>query len=202
MTPTEKRRYKRHRKQRLWNIVHAAILFCLTVTMILVLGNLYALTVMQTDALNKLNDLRHEINQTVECIGNADKVAVIEEKAPSGTISGMPLTTDERDLVCRVVAAEARGEDLQGQMAVAQVILDRAVLWDMPVTDVVLADGQFADPYRGEISDSIHLAVANVFEGGVRVFVEPVTHFYSGAEPYWADEKVNRGSIGCHRFLY
>lgn len=87
-------------------------------------------------------------------------------------------------------------------MAVAQVIKDRSDLWDMHPVDVVLAESQFARPYDGEISDEVKLAVANVFDGGVRVFQDPVTHFYSGPDPYWIDEKVNRGSIGCHKFYY
>jgi len=56
------------------------------------------------------------------------------------------------------------------------VILDRAVLWDMPVTEVVTAPGQFADPYKSELTDEIWLAVANVLDGGMRIFEEAVTH--------------------------
>ncbi len=156
----------------------------------LIVGNQNNIMIMQTDTLNVINDMRVEQD------------GLESEVPPSDPILVHCLSADERDLVERVVAAESRGEDLQGQMAVANVILDRAELWDMTPAEVVQAPGQFADLYQGEISDSIHLAVANVFDGGVRVFQEPVTHFYSGEEPYWADEKVNRGSIGCHRFLY
>ncbi|MDD4564803.1 MAG: cell wall hydrolase [Eubacteriales bacterium] len=107
------------------------------------------------------------------------------------------LTAAERELVCRVVAAEARGEDLQGQMAVAQTILDRAVLWDMTVADVVTAPGQFAGPYQGEVSDSVKLAVANVFDGGMRVFDGGTYQFHDDSvNPCWTAGKIARGSIG------
>lgn len=142
----------------------------------------------------------NEINDTN--IDQAEKVAEIENQNLVATYGGS-LTPQELDIVCRVVAAEARGEDLQGQMAVAQVIKDRSELWDMSVTEVCTAPCQFAKPYQGKISDKTYLAVANVFDGNMRVFEEPVTHFYSGNnEPYWTSNKVNRGSIGHHSFWY
>lgn len=127
---------------------------------------------------------------------------VIEPEQTEEQPVGYYLEPEERELVCRVVAAEARGEGLQGMMAVSQVIYDRATLWNMTPTEVVTAPDQFAAPYQGELTDDIYLAVANVFDGGLRVIEEPVTHFYSGPEPYWASSKENRGSIGRHEFMY
>lgn len=189
---------KRRTKRIFWKWFWRAMIILIACLLVAIAGNQQSIMVnqeeikmMQTDTLDQLMELRQ-----------------IEEETTLGDLLGPEspiaywLSPEEFDLVCRVVAAESRGESLQGQMAVANVILDRAVLWDMPVVDVVLAPGQFAKPYQGEISDETRLAVANVFEGGVRVFEEPVTHFYSGAEPYWADEKIDRGGIGCHRFLY
>lgn len=165
-----------------------ALLFALMV----VIGNQNAEKIRDTDILNQQNAMLLELDkQSID--GTAENRSEVNLES---------LTGEAREIVERVVAAEARGEDLQGMMAVAQVIKDRSDLWDMHPVDVVFAEGQFAKPYEGEISDEIHLAVANVFDGGVRVFEEPTTHFYSGEEPYWADEKVNRGSVGCHRFLY
>lgn len=66
----------------------------------------------------QINDLRQEIDQNEQGLEEVDKVSLVEEKEP--------LSTKERELVCRVVSAEARRCDLQGQMAVAQVILDRS----------------------------------------------------------------------------
>ncbi len=183
----------RQRRATIRFIVHMAVLIVFGTLLVLIglltLSNQAAIMIMQTDTLDKLN----EISLAVEV---EDPVPEPEPADPTAS-----LTPDERDLVYRIVMAEARGEDLQGQMAVAQVILDRSTLWDMSVTDVVTAPGQFADPYTGEISDSARLAVANVFDGGVRVFDDPVTHFAEG-EPYWAAEKECRGSIGRHQFWY
>lgn len=67
------------------------------------------------------------------------------------------------ELMERIVAAEARGESCEAQEGVATVILNR---WQdgsfgETLTDVMNASGQFAAPYQGEISISVHLAVKN-----------------------------------------
>jgi hypothetical protein len=116
-------------------------------------------------------------------------------------INAYELTQEEREIIERVVAAEARGETLKGQMAVANVIKDRAELWNMTPTEVVTAKGQFAEPFQGEISEDTKLAVEIIFDKGIRVFEEPVTHFASN-NPWWAEHKAIIGKIGVHTFYY
>ena len=113
-----------------------------------------------------------------------------------------PLTAEERDLVERVVAAEARGESIEGQMAVAQTIMDRAVTRKQSITRVCTAKNQFAKPYQGEVSEKTKDAVSFVFDKGEKVF-EQVTHFYAWeliAPPDWTEEKEFIGEIDGHRF--
>ena len=116
-------------------------------------------------------------------------------------INAYELTQEEREIIERVVAAEARGETLKGQMAVANVIKDRAELWNMTPTEVATAKGQFAKPFQGEISEDTKLAVEIIFDKGIRVFKEPVTHFASN-NPWWAEHKAIIGKIGVHTFYY
>lgn len=114
------------------------------------------------------------------------------------------LTTDERELVEQVVAAEARGENFEGQMAVAQVIRDRCILNEQTVEEVVNAEGQFAEAYDGEISSTTEAAVGLVFEGGHNVFEVPVTHFYAQDlidMPEWTGNLVFVEEIGGHSFF-
>lgn len=167
-------------------IITTLVLVCTGLT----IYNLYSLHKVKAE----INDLSIETTETEQVLDEVEKVSVIEEKEP--------LSTEERDLVCRVVSAEARGEDLQGQMAVAQVIRDRSELWDMTLTEVVTAPNQFASPYKGKISDKTYLAVANVFDGGMRVFEGNTTHFHDDSIelPYWAENKTNRGKIGRLKF--
>lgn len=74
-----------------------------------------------------------------------------------------PVSDFEIDLLERVVAAEARGESVDCQEAVATTILNRWQDGEFgdSLTAVMTADGQFADPYEGEISIATHLAVKN-----------------------------------------
>ena len=113
-----------------------------------------------------------------------------------------PLTDEERDLVERVVAAEARGEEIEGQMAVAQVVMDRATTRNQSITQVCTAPAQFSEPYMGEISEKTKDAVFFVFDKGDRPF-ELVTHFYAWEQidaPYWTEDKDFVAELGGHRF--
>ena len=108
----------------------------------------------------------------------------------------------ERCLVESVVMAEASNQGLEGMEAVAQCILCRSALWNMTPAEVVTQPGQFAT-YEGDVSEECRLAVSNVFDLGVRVFPENVTHFYSGdIEPYWVEGKESRGIVRDHSFYY
>jgi len=193
LTPSEVRHAQKERNTLIRSIILIVIISTLGS---IIFGNQLLIIMMQEDILNTLNDMRIELQEVYS--ENQSQINSESQDNPS-VIS---LTPAERELICRVVAAEARGEDLQGQMAVAQTILDRAELWNMTPAEVVQAPGQYAYPYQGEIPDSVKLAVANVFDGGIRIFQDPVTHFHSGPEPYWAADKVNRGSIGRHQFYY
>lgn len=107
------------------------------------------------------------------------------------------LTAEERELVERVVAAEARGESIECQMAVAQTILDRALSREQSVTEVCTAPYQFAAPYQGDISEKTQDAVFLVFDNGAKIF-DKVTHFYASHlidPPYWTESKEFKGEI-------
>jgi spore germination cell wall hydrolase CwlJ-like protein len=184
MTNQEIRKAKRQQKihRRNWLIY---FLFIITIALaLIIIGNLNTVMMMQTDTLNTLNDMRTDN----EPIGNTEYF--------------YPLTDEERDYIERVVASESRGEPYEGILAVAQVVRDRAMLWNMPISEVLGADKQFAPPYQGEVPQEVKDAVSEVFDDGTSQYEEPITHFYSGSEPCWAESKVNRGSISRHTFLY
>lgn len=113
------------------------------------------------------------------------------------------VSPEELELVERVVAAEARGESLEGQMAVAQTIKDRSDLWGMTLTEVVTQPHQFAKPYSGTVSELTKEAVRRVLDGE-RIFGgEFITHFCeAGTKPYWTKNKSLVGSAGGHDFFY
>lgn len=118
-----------------------------------------------------------------------------------------PITEDERELITRIVAAESRGEPLEGQIAVAQVILDRWIDKGGSLNEILLAPKQFADPYTGDLSEYPNSRIAThlVFDLGFRIFEEPTFFFFNPitSEPSQVEllrTYTLRGSIGNHEF--
>ena len=125
------------------------------------------------------------------------EVIIPTDAEPEEVEPYFPLIDEERELVERVVAAEARGESIECHMAVAQTILDRAVSREQSIIEVCTAPYQFADPYQGDISEKTQDAVFLVFDNGAKVF-DNVTHFYASHlidPPYWTESKEFKGEI-------
>lgn len=130
------------------------------------------------------------------------EVVIPTDAEPEEVEPYFPLTDEERDLVERVVAAEARGENIECQMAVAQTIMDRCTTRGQTITQVCTAPYQFAAPYQGEISEKTQDAVRFVFDDGAKVF-DKVTHFYASHlidPPYWTESKDFKGELNGVRF--
>ena len=115
------------------------------------------------------------------------------------------LTEHERDLVERVVAAESGNQTLEGQMAVAQCILNTAEAMELRPDTVVLAPNQYADPAaREQVTDSVREAVRRVFDNGERVTEEPIRFFYAPrySAGRWHESALEYViTIGGHRFF-
>lgn len=105
------------------------------------------------------------------------------------------LTDEQRELVERVVAAEARGTSYECMLAVTQTIRERREHWGTSIEEI-LEYPQYAKPYQGDISDDVKKAVSDVFDNGVRQFEEYTTHFHSDdVSPYWTKNKEKRGEL-------
>lgn len=79
---------------------------------------------MADDTLNTLNDQQQEINDLSNKMVNMEQL-INEDIKLSETEENVALTAIEREYITRVCMAEA-GKDPQGNIAVAQVIADRA----------------------------------------------------------------------------
>ena len=111
------------------------------------------------------------------------------------------LSYEEKMLLARVVWAESRGESVEGQQAVAEVVLNRMASDGFPdnLWDVIYAEGQFrstdcleeATPEQAQF-DAIEHAVY-----GPYVLPENVVYFatYQATDNVW-------GQIGGHYFCY
>lgn len=130
----------------------------------------------------------------------------IEEEAVRPEPSrGIPegIDPEDRDLVERIVMAEAGVEPYPGIIAVAQVILDQSREWGISVRETCTVPGRFTTPYAGDVSDRVRTAVHEVFDLGVRVTDEPITHFHNPTvDPYWAHTLTFVTQIGGHLFYH
>lgn len=112
------------------------------------------------------------------------------------------LTVSERDIVERVVMAEAGGEGFDGQRLVAQCILNTAEAMDLRPDEVVLAPNQYATPAQ-DASREVKEAVSAVFDDGNMVTDEPIQWFYAPryVSSAWHESKVFVLEHGGHRFF-
>ena len=136
----------------------------------------------------------------------APDVAAHEPQTPEPPAEPEPepryeeITAEERELLARVVYAESNTETLEGQIAVAQVVLNRVRSASFPdtVSEVIYQERQFS---TAPILDSVtptennYEAVDLAFE--LEVVPYDVLYFSRGAE----NDRV-WGRIGAHVFCY
>lgn len=111
------------------------------------------------------------------------------------------LTAEERALIEQVVSAESRGEPYDGQVAVAQCILN-ACLKDGTRPEAVLKKYHYTTA-RVEPTSSVRAAVAAVFDRGEGVTDEPIIYFYNPnlCESEFHESQIFVIEIQNHRFF-
>jgi spore germination cell wall hydrolase CwlJ-like protein len=137
---------------------------------------------------------------------------------PGPTSSVGPMSPRERDLAIRTIVGEAAGQPLEGQQAVANVILNRGTAGrygGSTVDDVVLAPNQFepwstrrdelmaidpASPAYKQAEQALELAMAGDVTNGATHFLNPETvrQRRGGSLPAWAQGESQ--TIGAHAF--
>lgn len=110
------------------------------------------------------------------------------------------------DYICRVVAAESRGEPFEGQVAVARCIWNTAVDKCITMEEVVEMPNRYADPVAPElVTESVRDACTYAFCGIELPTEEPIEYFYStknGFYSKWHEENLEHViTIGNHKFF-
>lgn len=126
--------------------------------------------------------------------------AALPSEAPVAAVR-YELSADERDLVERVVMAEAGGECYEGQMLVAQCILNAAEKTGTEPSEAV-ETYQYTKT-RPEPTQSVRDAVSAVFDVGETVTDELVMFFYNPARvtSAWHESQIFVTEVGGHRFF-
>lgn len=111
------------------------------------------------------------------------------------------LSASERDTVERVVMAEAGGESFEGQMLVAQCILNAAEKEGVQPSEAVVIYSYTSN--RQDPTQSVKDAVAAVFDRGEVAIDAPVMYFYNPAlvTSDWHESQIFIAEVGGHRFF-
>ena len=111
------------------------------------------------------------------------------------------LTAEERDIIERVVTAEAVGEPFAGQVAVAQCILNACEKDGIRPLEV-LTKYKYATS-RPDPEGTVPEAVAAVFDDGWYVTTEPILYFYAPdrTKSNWHESQDFVIEINGHRFF-
>ena len=110
------------------------------------------------------------------------------------------------DYVVGVVAAESRGEPYEGQVAVAQCILETSEKRMMTPEEVVKMKNRYASPCKSEDEKNLVInACIDVFIHGEKAIDEPIEYFYSTCGGFVSDWHENNleyvATIGNHKFF-
>nr|WP_304214268.1 cell wall hydrolase [Fredinandcohnia onubensis] len=118
-------------------------------------------------------------------------------------------SSEELDLLARIVRAEAQAEPFEGKVAVAAVVLNRVESPKFPDTirDVIYQRGQFQPVRNGQINkpadeDSIKAVRAALTE--MRNIAKDALFFYNPtiATSRWLDSRTTAVKIGRHVFKH
>lgn len=120
---------------------------------------------------------------------------------PTEAPARYPLSASERDTVERVVMAESGGESFEGQMLVAQCILNAAEKEGVQPSEAVVIYSYTSN--RPDPTQSVKDAVAAVFDRGEVAIDAPVMYFYNPAlvTSTWHESQIFVAEVGGHRFF-
>ncbi len=127
-----------------------------------------------------------------------------EDSSPVPTgVSPYELTDEERIAVECAVMCEAGGEEVRGQMMVAQCILDGAQRNGISVIDSI-DEYQVASTSYSRVTEQVKESVSRVFDDGERVTEEKADLWYNPAlvQSSWHEQQHYVITIGLHRFFW
>lgn len=155
---------------------------------------LYSVTISLAKEVDNLNAKTDDMYDEIDAL----RVPVEEEKTET-------VINYDYNYVLRVVAAECRGEPLDGIMAVAQVIRERADAKGKTPEEIVKEKYQFAEPTSMEnVNENVLEACRRVLLEGESVTDKPIQYFYSTVGGFVSkthEKKTYVMTIGNHKFF-
>lgn len=162
-------------------IINRCIFAAFVLVAIVLVGWLISIAVSGTDAAPDITTSQtpeQTVNQTMQTPGTSENEVTETPKAKEPAVF-FALTPEQRTLIEQVVSAESRGEPYDGQVAVAQCILN-ACLKDGITPEQAIKKYKYTNA-RVEPTASVRKAVAAVFDRGEGITEEPILYFYNPA---------------------
>ena len=136
---------------------------------------------------------------------SADSLPTLREVTPVVTttvkVPKFALSDYERMVVEYMVMGEAGGESYEGQVLVAQCILN-AALKDGILPSEVRVEYQYSG-WKENPTESVKEAVSAVFDDGYQITDEPILYFYAPkrCKSGWHETQRFITEVGGHRFF-
>lgn len=199
-TPAARPIYRRRRRKNKPYIINRCIFAALAIAMIVLVVWLISLAVSCTGTASDVTSSIPEqtVSQTTQPPETGENKAAETPQAPAVFFA---LTSEQRTLIEQVVSAESRGEPYDGQVAVAQCILN-ACLKDNITPEQAIKKYRYTST-RVEPTHSVREAVAAVFDRGEGVTEEPILYFYNPAitTSKFHESQIFVVEIANHRFF-
>ncbi len=173
--------------------------------------------VQSEESNQERNQERNQLEESAQAAREeaAAENALVEEtlrkKAEKEKANAITLSKDEKEILCRIVEAEATGEDVKGKMLVANVVMNRVKSERFPdsVKKVVFAKRQFSPVsdgryYRVKVTSETKKAVERVLDG--EDYSKGALYFMSRGKASsrnvsWFDRKLTKVlKYGTHEF--
>ena len=199
-TPSARPAYKRRRRRIKPYIINRCIFAAIALAVIVLVIMAITLAVSGARDAQKptISTPGQTAGQLTQTPGTGKNEATETPQTPAVFFA---LTPEQRTLIEQVVSAESRGEPYDGQVAVAQCILN-ACLKDNIRPAAVLKKYHYTTA-RVEPTSSIRRAVAAVFDRGEGVTDEPIIYFYNPnlCESEFHESQIFVIEIQNHRFF-
>ncbi len=129
------------------------------------------------------------------------KFEIVVEETEREAPTRYYITPDERTLIERVVMGESGNQGTEGQMLVAQCILNACEKDDIRPAEAI-KKYQYAG-YSENVTDEVKDAVANVFDAGETITDEPILYFYAfkTTKSAWHEKQTLVIEHKDHRFF-
>ena len=143
-------------------------------------------------------------NETIipEIGTETEEIETLEsETVPEENEAYFYLSDQERYIVECIVMGEAGGEPYEGQVLVAQCILNGCIKEDVQPSK--LRKMYRYSGYRTNVTQSVKKAVREVFDEGYKITDEPILYFYAPkhSKGKWHETQCFVMEVGGHRFF-